>query len=208
MSSDTESKPHKDYDFRYKILLLGDTGVGKSSLLHRITKDEWDDSIQPSTHTDFRDKTIMVNGFVVKLQIWDIPGQESFRYNNYARICYRGTHGVFVIYDVTDKDSFQNVKQWMGVIDRYCWENAHRIIIGNKCDCEGIRTVSSEEVQDLAERFGVPYFETSAKTGENVELALTTMIEGLLEESVDQQSSKTIQENDNSDKKDGKCLLQ
>lgn len=110
---------------------------------------------------------------VIKLQIWDTAGQEKFR--TITSSYYRGAHGVIVVYDVTNRESFNNVKNWMGEITRYASENVNRVLIGNKCDIDGKKAVTTEEGKELADSLGIPFMETSAKTSINVEQSFLRM---------------------------------
>jgi Ras-related protein Rab-1A len=113
----------------------------------------------------------------IKLQIWDTAGQERFR--TITSSYYRGAHGIIVVYDVTDMDSFTNVKQWLHEIDRYAADNVNKILVGNKSDLEATRVVTTEQGQEFADSLGMVFVETSAKTNSNVEqafLAMTTQI--------------------------------
>jgi Ras-related protein Rab-1A len=116
-------------------------------------------------------KTVDVENKIVKLQIWDTAGQEKFR--TITSSYYRGAHGVIVVYDVTNRESFNNVKNWMGEISRYASENVNKLLVGNKCDSK--RVVSTEEGAELAQSLGIPYMETSAKTSSNVEESFLRM---------------------------------
>ena len=114
-----------------------------------------------------------VENKIIKLQIWDTAGQEKFR--TITSSYYRGAHGVIVVYDVTNRDSFNNVKNWMGEIARYASENVNRLLIGNKCDIDSKKAVSTEEGKELADSLGIPFMETSAKTSANVEQSFLRM---------------------------------
>lgn len=114
-----------------------------------------------------------VENKVIKLQIWDTAGQEKFR--TITSSYYRGAHGVIVVYDVTNRDSFNNVKNWMGEITRYASENVNRLLIGNKCDIDSKKAVSTEEGKELADSLGIPFMETSAKNSTNVEQSFLRM---------------------------------
>ena len=102
-----------------------------------------------------------MDGKVVKLQIWDTAGQERFR--TITSSYYRGANGIIVVYDVTDRESFANVKQWLHEIDRYASENVHKLLVGNKIDLEKKRVVSTEEGREFAQSIGIEFIETSAK---------------------------------------------
>jgi len=121
-----------DYDYLFKLLLIGDSGVGKSCLLLRFTDDTYNDSYISTIGVDFKIRTIEIEGKVIKLQIWDTAGQERFR--TITSSYYRGAHGIIVVYDVTDQVTFNNVKQWMQEIQRYACDTVNRLLVGNKVD--------------------------------------------------------------------------
>ena len=118
-------------------------------------------------------RTIELDGKTIKLQIWDTAGQERFR--TITSSYYRGAHGIIVVYDVTDNESFNNVKQWLHEIDRYACENVNKLLVGNKSDLTSKRVVSSEQGKEFADSLGIEFLETSAKTATNVEQAFLTM---------------------------------
>lgn len=118
-------------------------------------------------------RTIDLDGKTIKLQIWDTAGQERFR--TITSSYYRGAHGIIVVYDVTDNESFNNVKQWLHEIDRYAAENVNKLLVGNKSDLTGKRVVSTEQGKEFADSLGIEFLETSAKTSSNVEQAFLTM---------------------------------
>lgn len=162
-----------DYDYLYKLLLIGDSGVGKSCLLLRFADDTYTDSYISTIGVDFKIRTIQLDGKTIKLQIWDTAGQERFR--TITSSYYRGAHGIIVVYDVTDKSTFSNIKQWLQEIDRYACENVNKLIVGNKSDLEDKRAVDTQMAKEYADTIGVPFLETSAKKAENVETAFITM---------------------------------
>lgn len=118
-------------------------------------------------------RTIELDGKTIKLQIWDTAGQERFR--TITSSYYRGAHGIIVVYDVTDNESFNNVKQWLHEIDRYACENVNKLLVGNKSDLSSKRVVSTEQGKEFADSLGIEFLETSAKTSDNVEQAFLTM---------------------------------
>merc|ERR1712014_369616 len=162
-----------EYDYLFKLLLIGDSGVGKSCLLLRFADDTYTESYISTIGVDFKIRTIELDGKTVKLQIWDTAGQERFR--TIPSSYYRGAHGICVVYDVTDMDSFNNVKQWLQEIDRYACENVNKLLVGNKSDLTSKRAVSSEQGKEFADSIGIEFLETSAKTSTNVEQAFLTM---------------------------------
>ncbi|KAG2598426.1 hypothetical protein PVAP13_5KG366500 [Panicum virgatum] len=150
-----------EYDYLFKLLLIGDSGVGKSCLLLRFADDSYLESYISTIGVDFKIRTVEQDGKTIKLQIWDTAGQERFR--TITSSYYRGAHGIIVVYDVTDQESFNNVKQWLNEIDRYASENVNKLLVGNKCDLAESRAVSYEAGKALADEIGIPFLETSAK---------------------------------------------
>eukprot|EP00002_Diphylleia_rotans_P002540 TRINITY_DN1159_c0_g2_i3.p1 TRINITY_DN1159_c0_g2~~TRINITY_DN1159_c0_g2_i3.p1 ORF type:complete len:202 (+),score=50.10 TRINITY_DN1159_c0_g2_i3:77-682(+) len=162
-----------EYDYLFKLLLIGDSGVGKSCLLLRFVEDSYSDSYISTIGVDFKIRTIEIEGKTIKLQIWDTAGQERFR--TITSSYYRGAHGIIVVYDVTDADSFTNVKQWLQEIDRYASENVNKLLVGNKNDLAPKRAVEFNAAKEFADSMGIPFLETSAKNSTNVEQAFMTM---------------------------------
>jgi len=162
-----------EYDYLFKLLLIGDSGVGKSCLLLRFADDTYTESYISTIGVDFKIRTINLDGKCVKLQIWDTAGQERFR--TITSSYYRGAHGIIVVYDVTDRETFNNVKQWLHEIERYANENVNKLLVGNKCDLETRRQVKAEMGTELAESLNIEFMETSAKSKQNVDKAFETM---------------------------------
>lgn len=160
-------------DYLFKLLLIGDSGVGKSCLLLRFADDTYTESYISTIGVDFKIRTIELEGKVVKLQIWDTAGQERFR--TITSSYYRGAHGIIVVYDVTDNDTFNNVKQWLQEIDRYASEGVNKLLVGNKSDLTQKKAVDYQVAKDFADQLGIPFLETSAKNATNVEQAFLTM---------------------------------
>jgi Ras-related protein Rab-1A len=162
-----------EYDYLFKLLLIGDSGVGKSCLLLRFADDSYIDSYISTIGVDFKIRTVEQDGKTIKLQIWDTAGQERFR--TITSSYYRGAHGIIIVYDVTDEESFNNVKQWLSEIDRYASDNVNKLLVGNKCDLTESRAVSYETAKAFADEIGIPFMETSAKDSTNVEQAFMAM---------------------------------
>jgi len=162
-----------DYDYLFKLLLIGDSGVGKSCLLLRFADNTYTDSYISTIGVDFKIRTLDIDGKTVKLQIWDTAGQERFR--TITSSYYRGAHGIIVVYDVTDKVSFNNVKQWLGEIDRYACQSVNKLLVGNKADLVEKKVVEFNEAKEFADSLGISFLETSAKSAHNVEEAFLTM---------------------------------
>ncbi|WFD31798.1 ras GTPase [Malassezia sp. CBS 17886] len=162
-----------DYDYLFKLLLIGDSGVGKSCLLLRFADDTYTESYISTIGVDFKIRTIELEGKTVKLQIWDTAGQERFR--TITSSYYRGAHGIIVVYDVTDEATFANVKQWLQEIERYACEGVNKLLVGNKSDLASSRAVEYDTAKQFAEQLNIPFLETSAKDATNVEQAFLTM---------------------------------
>ncbi|KAJ3905322.1 GTP-binding protein ypt1 [Lentinula edodes] len=203
-----------EYDYLFKLLLIGDSGVGKSCLLLRFADDTYTESYISTIGVDFKIRTIELEGKTVKLQIrvlgrkiqeddatWKEPlsttptmghsryflcfyslflfqqrphtGQERFR--TITSSYYRGAHGIIVVYDVTDNDTFTNVKQWLQEIDRYASEGVNKLLVGNKSDLTSKKVVEYSVAKEFADQLSIPFLETSAKNATNVEQAFLTM---------------------------------
>mmetsp|Transcript_19973 Transcript_19973/g.27665 ORF Transcript_19973/g.27665 Transcript_19973/m.27665 type:complete len:214 (+) Transcript_19973:326-967(+) len=159
-----------EYDHLIKLLLIGDSGVGKSCLLLRFSEDSFTTSFITTIGIDFKIRTVPLDGRRVKLQIWDTAGQERFR--TITTAYYRGAMGILLVYDVTDEASFNNIRNWIRNIEQHASETVNKILIGNKCDMEEPkRVVPTADGQALADEFGIQFFETSAKSNVNVENA-------------------------------------
>ena len=169
----------EDYDYIFKVLLLGNSDVGKSSLLLRFVDALWNESFVPTIGVDFKVKTIEIGEKKVKLQIWDTAGQERFR--NVVATYFRGSNGILLIYDITNRESFKNLESWLIEIEKNASENVLKILIGNKNDLESDRVISSEEGQNFANRNGMQFIETSAKLDTNVSEAFHTLGKLMLE---------------------------
>ncbi|KAB1221176.1 Ras-related protein RABC2a [Morella rubra] len=175
------------YDLSYKVLLIGDSGVGKSSLLVSFISNTVED-LSPTIGVDFKIKLLAVGGKKLKLTIWDTAGQERFR--TLTSSYYRGAQGIILVYDVTRRETFTNLSDvWTKEVELYSTnQDSVKMLVGNKVDIDSERVVSREEGITLAKGLGCLFLECSAKTRENVEqcfeqLALKIMeVPSLLEE--------------------------
>ena len=163
----------ENYDFIFKVLLLGNSDVGKSSLLLRYVDSVWNDAFVPTIGVDFKVKTLTINEKKVKMQIWDTAGQERFR--TVVSTYFRGAHGILLLYDVTNRDSFKNLESWLIEIEKNAKEKVLKILIGNKCDLTDDREIQSDEGKAFALRNGMEFMETSAKMNTNVTEAFETL---------------------------------
>ncbi len=162
-----------EYDYLFKLLLIGDSGCGKSSILLRFADDTFTESYISTIGVDFKIRTLELEGKTVKLQIWDTAGQERFR--TITSSYYRGAHGIGIVFDVTDRESFNNVKHWYAEIERYASEGVTKILIGNKADMQAKKVVTYDEAKELADSLKMDYIETSAKNSQNVTKAFEVM---------------------------------
>lgn len=167
----------RDYDYLFKLVLIGDSGVGKSCLLLRFADDSFTESYISTIGVDFRFRTVKVGEKYVKLQIWDTAGQERFR--TITSAYYRGADGIIMTYDVTNKDSFDHVQDWLQEVNRYANEGTCKLLIGNKSDRED-KAVTTTEGEEFAKKLNMPFLETSAKTAANVEAAFLAMASELI----------------------------
>ncbi|KAI5638549.1 ras family domain-containing protein [Phthorimaea operculella] len=172
-------KQEDKYDVFGKVMLLGDSGVGKTCMLVRFRDGTFLAGNYISTvGIDFRNKVVTVDGIKVKLQIWDTAGQERFRSVTHAY--YRDAHALLLLYDVTNKTSFDNIRAWLGEIREYAQDDVVIMLLGNKSDSGLERAVKREEGQRLAREYQVSFMETSAKTGLNVEAAFAHVARSLV----------------------------
>ena len=163
----------EEYDFIFKVLLLGNSDVGKSSLILRYVDQTWSDTFVPTIGVDFKVKSLEIDDKKIKMQIWDTAGQERFR--NVISSYFRGSHGGFVIYDITNRDSFKNLENWLSEIEKNANQNILKILVGNKNDLEDDREIKTEEGQAFANRNGMQFMETSAKMNVNVNEAFEAL---------------------------------
>ncbi|XP_030643185.1 ras-related protein Rab-15-like [Chanos chanos] len=169
----------KQYDVLFRILLLGDSGVGKTCLLCRFTENEFQPTHISTIGVDFRMKTLEINGIKVRIQIWDTAGQE--RYQTIAKQYYRRAQGIVFVYDITNVQSFQHIAKWASDVDEYAPDQVQKILVGNKCDEEQRRRVPTEEGKKLAKAYGMDFFETSACTSYNIQESFTQLTKLVLE---------------------------
>lgn len=150
-----------------KLLLLGDSAVGKSSLLVRFSDDIFDENFVLTIGVDFKLKQVERNGKLLKIQVWDTAGQERFR--TITPAYYRAAMGVVMTYDVTDRGTYDHISYWVEQLGQHGDPQAQMILVGNKCDLEESRQVTTEEGEQLAAKFNMVFYETSAKTGHSVQ---------------------------------------
>jgi len=182
-----------EYEYLFKLLLIGNSGVGKSCILMRYADNSFTENFFNTIGVDFKIKTISLNDQVIKMQIWDTAGQDRFR--TLTSSYYRGAHGIIIVYDVTNKDSFDNVRQWMTEIEKFASESVNKLLVGNKSDLEEQREVTSEEGMELAKKFDIPFLEVSAKNSTHVDDTFKTMASEIQTRFVQEKKKKGTKEN-------------
>ena len=155
------------YDLKFKMIVLGESRVGKTSLIKRYTKDQFGGVYLTTVGIDFQNKTIEIEDKKVKLQVWDTAGQERFR--NVAKNYFQSSNGFLLVFDITDKESFQKLKDfWIEQLKMNAPEKAKSVLVGNKSDLAGQRQVSIEDAEEFAKNNNLKYYEVSAKEGTKV----------------------------------------
>ena len=162
-------------DYKFKLLLIGDSWVGKSSLGFRFAEGRFTDSYEKTTGVDYVIKNMTLDGKTIRLEVWDTAGVN--RFPAFTRDYIQGAHGVVVVYDVTNQDSFDNVKnKWLEQIVEHAHEDTYKLIVGNKCDQTDSKVVDFAKAKEFADQMGIPIVETSAKENANVEQAFNAMV--------------------------------
>ena len=178
MSKQKNSLLSEEYDMMFKILLLGDSGVGKSSLLLRYTKDQFLTDMRSTIGVEFGLKYVKIDNLQLKVQIWDTAGME--RYKALTSAYYKGAKGVIVVYDICRKKTFEGVDKWIDDFKSKADEDAVILLIGNKSDLKEQREVETEEASAKSHQNKIAFMETSAKDNDNVSKAFMTLFEEIL----------------------------
>ncbi|AMD22442.1 HGR103Wp [Eremothecium sinecaudum] len=163
-----------DYDYLFKIVLIGDSGVGKSNLLSRFSSNEFNVNSKSTIGVEFATRTIEVEGKSVKAQIWDTAGQE--RYRAITSAYYRGAVGALIVYDISKSSSYENCNRWLTELRENADENVAVALIGNKSDLSHLRAVPTDEAKTYAQENQMLFSETSAMNAENVDQAFTELV--------------------------------
>uniref|UniRef100_A0A8C5GPG0 small monomeric GTPase n=1 Tax=Gouania willdenowi TaxID=441366 RepID=A0A8C5GPG0_GOUWI len=189
------------YDISFKVMLVGDSGVGKTCVLVRFKDGAFlAGSFISTVGIDFRNKVLNIDGVKVKLQIWDTAGQERFRSVTHAY--YRDANALLMLYDVTNKSSFDNIQAWLTEIHEYAQQDVVLMLLGNKAR----QSAANDHICLTVQEFGVPFMETSARSGLNVELAFTAVAKELKHRSMKEPGEKfMLQEYVNKEMKGAGC---
>jgi len=201
-----EPQNDKDYDFIFKLVLVGETCVGKSCILMRFADDVFVDNYMTTIGVDFRFKTMIVKKKIAKIQIWDTAGQE--RYRSITTAYYRGAAAVIICCDITNNISFNKIDNWIKEVSKQIDDDVEKIVFMNKVDLVNKRQVSKDEIKKFEERTGIKVLEVSAKTGEGIEKAFEFLIERLINKNDKHESSNLILTDKISDLKSSCCSFE
>ncbi|KAK9058502.1 hypothetical protein SSX86_023344 [Deinandra increscens subsp. villosa] len=169
-----DSSDDEGDEYLFKVVIIGDSAVGKSNLLSRYARNEFNPHSKATIGVEFQTQSMEIDGKEVKAQIWDTAGQERFRAVTSAY--YRGAVGALVVYDISRSTTFDSVTRWLEELNTHSETTVARMLVGNKCDLENIRSVSVEDGKNLAERNGLFFMETSALDSTNVRTAFEMVI--------------------------------
>ena len=193
----------KDYDYIFKIVLIGDTCVGKSCILVRFSDDVFVENYVTTIGVDFRFKTMIINNKIAKIQIWDTAGQE--RYRSITTAYYRGAAAILICCDSTNKESFYNLNNWIDEIAKYTDKDVDKLILMNKCDLTEERQIDASEISKFEKENDIKVMEVSAKTGQGVDKAFEYIIGKLIDKNEKKNSNTMILQGGNNSNKQGCC---
>lgn len=184
----------RDYDYLFKLLLIGDSGVGKTSMLVRFADDTYSDTYVSTIGVDFKIKTVDFGDNIIKLQIWDTAGQDRFR--SITSSYYRGAHGIIIAFDLTEYETFDNVKMWLKEVEKYAdTNNLNLLLVGCKSDLEDDRKITYEYAKDYADSLHMPYIEVSSKYSYNINNVFDIMSRDILTRVITNEQNKIKSEN-------------
>ncbi|KAH7107231.1 GTPase of the Ypt/Rab family [Auriculariales sp. MPI-PUGE-AT-0066] len=174
------------YDYLFKVVIVGDSATGKTNLLSRFTRNEFSLDSKSTIGVDFATKFLNCDSKTIKAQLWDTAGQD--RYRAITAAYYRGAVGALLVYDITRRQTFESLSRWLKELRDYADANAVIMLVGNKCDLTHIRAVSTEEATTFASENGLSFIETSALDATNVSEAFTTVVNDIFKVVVSNQS--------------------
>ena len=180
------------YDVLFKIILVGDTSVGKTNIINKYIKNEFHEDFFATIGVEFSHKQFIIDNHKIKAQIWDTAGQE--RYKSITKAYYKGAKGAFIVYDITRQDTFDNIDKWRNDLISSCNQEINIMLIGNKCDLEDKRAVTKDQGEEKAKSFGFSFLETSAYSGENLEKGFEMLIKEIYQKyKVEQKSGDFLE---------------
>ncbi|KAF0971803.1 hypothetical protein FDP41_010026 [Naegleria fowleri] len=168
-----------DGELFFKILLLGDSGVGKSTILSMFSESKFNVNHVSTVGVDFKTVHLTVLNRPVQLQVWDTAGQE--RYRSIITAYYRGAHGILLTFDLTRRESYDNIRRWLLDVNKHAHQHTKTVLVGNKKDVDHMRNVTREEAEELARELGIKYFEVSAKTNDGIKEVFDDIAQQLIE---------------------------
>jgi small GTP-binding protein len=163
-----------NYEMMFKVVLVGDSFVGKTNIMSKYLKDEFHEDSKATVGVEFGSKQFTIEGHSIKAQIWDTAGQE--RYKAITSAYYKGAKGAFVVYDITRKTSFESIDRWVNDLTAAADKKITIVVIGNKCDLEDQRQITKEQGEEKSAKLEVAFLETSALSGENLDKAFELMM--------------------------------
>ena len=163
-----------NYEIMFKVVLVGDSFVGKTNIMSKYLKDEFHEDSKATVGVEFGSKQFTIEGHSIKAQIWDTAGQE--RYKAITSAYYKGAKGAFVVYDITRKTSFESIDRWVNDLTAAADKKITIVVIGNKCDLEDQRQITKEQGEEKSAKLEVAFLETSALSGENLDKAFELMM--------------------------------
>ena len=181
------SKKEEEYDFLFKLIIIGDSNVGKTNIMSQYIKKEFNINSKSTVGVEFGNKIIKLDNKTIKAQIWDTAGQE--RYKSITSAYYKGAKGAFIVYDITSKITFDSVDKWIQDLNLYGDKNIIILLIGNKSDLEDKREVKREEGEEKAKSFGLGFIETSACTGDNIDKAFEIMLKEVCNKHIEEKGN-------------------
>ena len=164
----------EDYEMMVKIILIGDSAVGKTNIMSKYLKGEFQENTKATVGVEFGSKLFKIDNHTIKAQIWDTAGQE--KYKAITGAYYKGSKGAFVVYDITRRDTFESADRWINDLKVTADPKINIILIGNKCDLEDKREVLKEQGEEKAKSFDCAFFETSALKGDNIDKGFEMMV--------------------------------
>ncbi|CAL2046350.1 unnamed protein product [Caenorhabditis brenneri] len=165
-------------DMKCQILLIGDSGIGKTCMLRRFADDKFDPNYILTIGVDYKARILEISGKSVLVQVWDTAGQE--RFNTITKNFYHRADAVMLVYDITDVKSFENISKWMYNIDENAKDNIVKMLIGNKCDLKDKRVISRDRGEEMAREYGISFHETSAKSNTNIDASFDGIIREII----------------------------
>ena len=194
-----------NYDLTLKLLVVGDSSVGKTNFVMRLINNEFSKNYMTTSGIDLKTTDIEIKNKKIHIQLWDTAGQE--KYKAITKNLFLKVMGALIIYDITNETSYNNLKSWVKLIKEECGKHMQLIILGNKSDLDAQRKISKDEAINYAKEQKIDYIETSSKTGENVKKAVTMICENILENKELNDSSSFVLDNSSflTDKRKKRC---